>query len=352
MKKSYDGIIGLALADAMGVPVEFQSREYLKKHPIIRVEGYGTYSMPEGCWSDDTSLTIATMDAIIENSGIINEKTYDSIGDNFVSYYFYDSFTPTDSVFDIGNTTRNAILKYSTGTLPAPQCGGTTEANTGNGALMRILPVAYYAHQNNLSDLETLEIVNKVASITHGLTTCTLGSYIYTVFARDLLEGASKEEAYANIRKHDFSSFNPSYLKEYSRILKGNIATLPESSISSLGKTKTTLEAALWSFMRSKNYKQAILTAINLGDDTDTVGACTGGLAGLYYGADSINPRWLSKLKKLDYLKDLCDTYDRSIQEKNIPLEFNELSKLGKPNLEKKKKTIIKFKDFFSDFLR
>lgn len=312
--KSYDGIIGLALADSMGVPVEFQTRDLLKKHPVKGVIGYGTYNMPEGCWSDDTSLTIATMDGITRNAGIIDENAYKNIADNFLNYYLNDAFTPTDEMFDIGGTTRNAILRYSTGTIAPTKCGGNESTNAGNGALMRILPIAYYAYEKKLSNEEIINIVSDIASLTHRLDTCKMGSYIYTQFAKKLLEKESKENAYRYIQSLDYSSFDNQTVEEYKRVLQGNIFDLPEQAISSLGKTLPTLEASLWAFMNSKDYSSAILPAINLGNDTDTVGACTGGLAGIYYGAENINRDWLSKLRKHDYLKNLCNEYDLSIQ--------------------------------------
>ena len=315
MKKCYDGIIGLALADAMGVPVESYSREELKKHPIVNIKGNGTYNMPVGCWSDDTSLTIATMDGIVKSFGVINDKTYKNIADNFVSYYYDNNFTPTGILFGIGKTTSSAISKYASGKTSATESGGNNENNAGNGALMRCLPIAYYAYDKDLSDNEILEIVSNFSSITHRLDTCILGSYIYTQFAKKLLEGFERKDAYKFIQNLDYSNFPDEVVNEYSRILKNDISKLDEKDILSIGKTCPTLEASLWSFINSQDYSDAVLTAINLGEDTDTVGACTGGLAGLYYGSDTINTKWLSKLKKLDYLTEMCNNYDHSIED-------------------------------------
>ena len=323
MKRCYDGIIGLALADAMGVPVEFFSRKELKKHPVLDFESYGTYGMPEGCWSDDTSLTIATMDGIIKNSGVIDEQAYKKIADNFVDYYYDGAFTPTDKMFDIGGTTSSAIFRYASGEASATEAGGNAKSNAGNGALMRILPIAYYAYDKDLPDDKILDIVSNIASITHRLETCKLGSYIYTQYAKKLLEGFDRREAYEIIQELDYSFFSQETLEEYSRILEDDISRFPEDEISSLGKTCPTLEATLWSFMNSHDYSDAILTAINLGNDTDTVGACTGGLAGLYYGCNDISPEWLSKLKKLEYLTHLCDNYDLAIA-RSISKEDND----------------------------
>lgn len=311
---SYDGIIGLALADSMGVPVEFSSRASLDENPVLGVEGYGMYAMPPGAWSDDTSLTLATIDAILKNKGVINDRTYEFIGENFLKYCKEGKFTPTGRMFDIGNTTRCAISLYANSTLPATQCGGKSENNKGNGALMRILPIAYYAYCNNLDSIETYEIVKNVASITHALEICVLGSYIYVQFARQLLEGHSKTEAYQLMQQSDYSMFSQQTLNEYSRVLKGNIADYSRDEIKSVGKTLETLEAALWSFLNNENYDSTVLTAINLGNDTDTVAACAGGLAGIYYGSDSINKDWLSQLIKLDYIRKLCNAFDLSLK--------------------------------------
>lgn len=317
MRKSYDGIIGLALADAMGVPVEFYSREELRKNPVTSVREYGTYYMPEGCWSDDTSLTIATMDGIIQNTGEINENTYIYIAENFLKYLAKGEYTPTDKIFDIGNTTRMAIMKYAFDGVSPTEAGGNGPSNAGNGALMRILPLAYYAYHNNLSDDEILTIVSDIASITHRLETCIFGSYLYTLFALELLKGSKKEDAYTLIKSRDYSSFAKVTRLEYARILNYDISKVSEKEISSLGKTRPTLEATLWSFLNTTSYDEAILKAINLGEDTDTIAACTGGLAGLYYGADSINKEWLSKLKKHDYLKNMCKKYDKAIKKQS-----------------------------------
>ena len=315
---SKDGILGLAIADAMGVPVEFINREALRFKPVTDMTGHGTYNQPAGSFSDDTSLLLATMDGIIRNGGIINDEAYYNIADNFASYLSLGSFTPRQQKFDVGNTTAAAIHSYMSGTKPW-LAGGNTKYNKGNGALMRILPLAYYAEQNNLSDEETLEYVSKIASITHRLPHCVLGSYIYVNFARRLLQGYSKEKAYEDIPSHDYSSFDQETLDEYSRILKGKIYEAQEDDISSKGVTVDTLEAALWSFMRNDSYETSVLQAINLGDDTDTVGCVTGGLAGIYYGLKSINPKWLNKLLRKDYIEDLCDLYDKTIKTRTVP---------------------------------
>ena len=332
-KSCKDGILGLALADAMGVPVEFNNRVTLKNHPVTDVVGYGTYNQPAGFFSDDTSLTLALMDGIIKSGGVYDEEAYENVAKNFVDYLHLGAFTPANKLFDVGNTTATAINKYLLTKCKSYEAGGDQEYNKGNGALMRILPVAYYAYNNNLSLDETFDITKKVASITHKLDTCVLGSFIYVEFAKALLEGKSKEEAYSFIQGIDYSKYVPQKtVDEYERVLKDDITKYPEEEIDSSGKTLESFESAMWSFMRSTDYSSAILTAINLGKDTDTVGAIAGGLAGLYYGIDNIPENWLNKLVKKDYIESLSKTYDEAILTKSVPVVYELLKRQGNPN--------------------
>ena len=115
--KSRDGIIGLALADAMGVPVEFMDRELLKFKPVTTVIGNGTYDQPAGTFSDDTSLLLGTMDGIIRNGGKLDVEAYYKIADNFASYYTFGSFTPDENRFDIEVTVKGGGFSGQTGAI-------------------------------------------------------------------------------------------------------------------------------------------------------------------------------------------------------------------------------------------
>ena len=312
MKHSFDGIIGLAIGDALGVP-EFLERKQLACSPVVDMEGGGTYGMPAGCWSDDTSLTLATMDAITHTNGEIDKKTYYYIANNFARYYYHNSFTPTDKAFDIGNTTRKAIVNFVTNHVSPTLAGGNSSYNEGNGALMRILPVAYYAVYQNLSHEDTQKYVNNISSITHRLPTCKLGSYIYTEFAKKLIEGSSKEDAYKYIQSLDYSNYPEDTVFTYRRILRGNIAELSKDDIASDGRTLPTLEAGLWCFMNNEDYRSTVLDAVNLGEDTDTVAAIAGGLAGIHYGLNDIPDEWIKTCKKVDYIIDICNIFDKAV---------------------------------------
>jgi len=108
MLESKHGIIGLAIGDAMGVPIEFHKREDLKQNPITEMTGYGSHNMPKGTWSDDTSMTLATMDAIIEKKDIDLE----TIANNFCEWNINSKYTATGRLFDIGATTSQALSEF------------------------------------------------------------------------------------------------------------------------------------------------------------------------------------------------------------------------------------------------
>ena len=306
-----DGIIGLVVGDAMGVPVEFCIREKLMENPLTEMVGYGSHDVPKGSWSDDSSMTIATMDAMIEDKNI-NCETIDR---NFL-YWFRDAkYTPTDRVFDIGRTCLQAIAKYEMKVKKAEECGGTGEMDNGNGSLMRILPVAYYCYVKNLTEKEIYNEVKKVSSITHGHDISIMACLIYVLFAINLLSGDDFEQAYKKIKKAHYNAyFDKDTISRFDRILKKDIYKFDLDTISSKGYVLDTLEATLWIIFNTDSYNQAITGAINLGNDTDTVGACVGGLAGIYYGFDKINESWRKDILKYDYLIDLCEKFDDAIK--------------------------------------
>lgn len=307
-----NGIIGLAIGDALGVPAEFKSREELKRYPITDMIGDGTYNLPAGTWSDDTSMTLATIDSII-STGTINPN---DMANKFLNWFRNAEYTATNETFDIGRTTLQSLAKYELKLYDASNCGEDNEYSNGNGSLMRILPIAYYIYYKDVTDnQEIYNIVKQVSSITHAHEVSILGCYIYVRFALELLNGKNKIEAYNNIKKLDYSMFNNTTIDKYSRILNNNIQNLNEENISSSGYVVSTLEAAMWLFLNSNDYNNTILRAVNLGEDTDTVAACTGGLLGIYYGIENIKSSWKQNLKRYDYIVELCDKFDETIKD-------------------------------------
>lgn len=307
MKKVYDGIIGLAIGDAMGVPFEFKSRQEIVKNPIVTMAGYGTHNQPKGTWSDDTSLTLALMDSITEKKQIV----YTDIMDRFSKWLMYNDYTATGEAFDVGNSTSRAIMNYGRGMDPL-ECGGASEYENGNGSLMRILPIAYYLQKRpNLAMEYQMEIVHNLSSLTHRHPISLIGCGIYINIAIILLEnklslyGAVEYAIKTTIEFYESGAWED--VSAYSRLKDlSSFLELTEIEIRSSGYIVHTLEAALWCLLNTNTYAECVLKAVNLGDDTDTVGAVAGGLAGIYYGADKIPKEWLTALAKKQYIEELC----------------------------------------------
>ena len=301
-------ILGFAVADAMGVPVEFSTRFNRKIDPVAEMREYGTWEQPIGTWSDDTSMTIATMESISR----LQEIDYTDIMSNFAKWYQKGEFTANDYCFDTGMATRQAISNFAHG-VPALDCGLSGERNNGNGSLMRILPIAFYLlnRYGNSFDDEAMNIIHNVSSLTHAHPRSLIACGIYCLIVAELLSGQDITSAV----KIGLSKAKSHYeglpilddeLKFYSRLFDDNFANLPENEIKSSGYVVHTLEAVIWCILNTDNYKSLVLKAVNLGDDTDTVAAIAGGLASIIYGLEDIPFEWLEVLKKRDYLENIC----------------------------------------------
>ena len=261
-------IYGLAVGDALGVPVEFMERGTFR---IEGMQGYGTYRQPEGTWSDDASMTLATCDAIRQTG----EIDVEAIRSAFCNWLFHGSYAINQGVFDCGNTTGQALVRGY---------GFVDFKANGNGSLMRILPLAFTE-----ADAETIAAVS---AITHGHVISVRACQIYIDCARTLI--AEKDLAAILRNRNEVPPFH--------RL--SQLEALEESEIRSSGYVVDTLEAALWSLLHSHSYAETVLRAVNLGNDTDTVGAVAGGLAGILYGMEAIPAAWLETLRGKDIIED------------------------------------------------
>ena len=171
-----------------------------------------------------------------------------------------------------------------------------------------------FQYLNSYNKKDKYQLIKKVSSITHGHIRSCLACYYYLEFA----SFASAEVKYPlntayNIANHSFKKLveeleiNPNEIKYFDRILNGNIKELQEKDIQSSGYVIHTLEASIWCLLTTKSYKEAVLKAINLGNDTDTTGAVVGGLAGLYYGAKTIPEKWINKIARKNDIYELIN---------------------------------------------
>lgn len=256
----WGGIVG----DALGVPVEFKSREYCQQNPITDMIGYGTHNQPAGTWSDDTSLTLCLIDQINIDKKIdtFNVK---ELNKKMLSWLNESKYTAHNQVFDCGSTVHSSLVNGSEVSNNFTQ--------SGNGALMRIAPIVVLLEFRKKYWIT----VNKIVDLTH--------KYLLNYIVCKL------------------------YLNLLYDILKGDYTLKPDTTahqyISSSGFIINTFNAALWCFNNTSSFEECVLKAVNLGDDSDTVGSIAGQLAGAYYGYESIPKKWIECLQN----KELLDLY-------------------------------------------
>lgn len=293
-------LLATATADALGVPVEFESREDLQQNPVTDMREFGTYNQPKGTWSDDTSLMLCLAESMVE--GLDLQK----LAQKFIAWKNDNYWTARGWVFDIGIGTRIAIERLENGT-PPELAGGFDEMDNGNGSLMRILPLVLYIKDLDID--QRYEWTKKVSSLTHAHVRSVMACFYYLEFAKKIVEGKDKFQAYTELQSEMITHFekreiNTLEIQKFSRLLTKDISTVNEKYIQSRGYVIYTLEAAVWCILTTSNYKEAVLKAVNLGEDTDTTAAVAGGLAGLIYGIESIPKEWLEVIaRKLDIVE-------------------------------------------------
>ena len=308
-KKIADGILGLAIGDAIGVPVEFKSREELDASPVVDMRGYGAHYQPSGTWSDDSSLTFCMAEALLEDFSLRK------IANNFILWKGGLLWTPHGQVFDIGIQTSRSIdtlqkilnekdfdslklLRYE-----------ADEYTNGNGSLMRILPL-YYVLKDKVIE-EEFNFIWEVSALTQGHIRCAISCLIYLVIVDELMNGREKQKAYQNTRERITKFFTLREIAKreveiFNRIIKNDIQLLSRNEIQSSGYVIHSLEASFWCFLKSETYRDVVLEAVNLGEDTDTTAAIGGGLAEVFYGSNSFPKNWYDTLSRLQDIKKLC----------------------------------------------
>lgn len=289
-------IIGQAVGDALGVPVEFSSRDELDEEPVTRMMGHGTYNVPAGSWSDDTSMTLCALEAYTHD-----EFSFDTVMQNFGKWYYDDEFNPEDVTFDIGNTCRTAINNYCRRHMDTDHCGLSDINSNGNGSLMRIMPFALFSND--------IAFIEKASALTHANRRSQIACGIYAYIVWELMRSADKAAVKTGLAKAKEHYSEETEYKYYTRL--ENIEKLPRSEIKSGGYVVDTLEAALYCLLTTDTYKDCVLAAVNLGGDTDTTADVAGGLAGLLYGYDAIPSEWRSTLLKREWIEDMCEKAEK-----------------------------------------
>lgn len=312
-----NGIMGVVVGDTLGMPVQFADREELHMNPVKTMEGYGTYHMPPGTWSDDSSMALATLDSIREKG----EVNYSDIMERFFKWLFLGEYTPAGKAFDQGNTCVEAICNYVNG-KDYRTCGKVGEMANGNGALMRIMPVCLYAYEKLIGEewevKQALECVHQVSALTHNHLRSKMACGIYFFIVKNIIEGCGgllqrlQNGVDDAMRFYHEDVMNYVELVHYTRLFDlDEFAKCGEDVIKSSGYVVDSLEAAVWSLITTDNLKECLLKAVNLGGDTDTIGAIAGGLAGLFYGYDSVPKEWREQIIKEEEIIALCESMEK-----------------------------------------
>ena len=313
-----DGMWGLAVGDAAGVPYEFQARGCVDKEHFTMI-GYGTHMQPIGTWSDDTSMTLCLMDSL---STSLKKQTidYKDIMYKFNSWITTGQYSAHGAAFDIGNTILNALLRFQTG-ANALECGGSSERENGNGGIMRAFPLAFI-EVRHIGAISKKEIIHNVTKLTHAHPISIIGSGIYCSILKTLIEKPAHENLMSSLKNEIYKKYQEylndneykNYVLNYSRLIDiESFVRLPEKEISSKGYVVDTLECALWCFLNTNSYKECISLAVSLGGDTDTIGSIAGTMAGLHYGKEGIPREWLFKLKSKSLIESISAKYSKII---------------------------------------
>lgn len=282
-------LLGLAVGDAVGTTVEFKPRGTFP--PMTDMVGGGPFDLLPGQWTDDTSMALCLAESLQVHPKL-DER---DLMERFARWRSHGYNSATGECFDIGITTAAAISRYlRTGN---PVAGENGARSAGNGSIMRLAPVAIRWWRN---PCVAEEVARRQSCVTHAATEAVEGCVL---LLRAILAAISSQSG-CEIRVSQERDW-PCSLQ---RIATREWSSKAVSEIASTGYVIDTLEAALWSVYRTSSFRDAILTAVNLGHDADTVGAVTGQIAGALYGASGIPGEWLDRLHERQRIEGLAQS--------------------------------------------
>ncbi len=296
----WHGVFGFAIGDAVGVPYEFQARDSFRCKDMVGCDERSAHKVPMGTWSDDTSLLLCVLDACCEET---EQGMFQKWSENAVSWMYEGNFSCTDMPFDIGYSVRLGISSLKTG---RENYSADDEDANGNGGLMRVLPLAFLEYEDDEGLMQLIRLFN---SCSHNHMVSHVGCLIYVKLLKGLCEGCGK--TLRGVLRDTVRSISEEYkIPEYARIWDLSLLDCRRDEIKSSGYVVDTLEAAIWCVAQSQDYEKAILKAVNLGNDTDTVAAVCGGMAGVMFR--KIPERWMKGLGKRKMIEEVLRKFEQS----------------------------------------
>jgi ADP-ribosyl-[dinitrogen reductase] hydrolase len=283
-------LLGLACGDAVGTTVEFMQRGTF---PVVTdMMGGGPFNLKAGEWTDDTSMALCLAESLVESNGF---NAVDQM-QRYVKWLDDGYLSSNGECFDIGDTTYDALSGFkNTGN---PFSGSIHAQSAGNGCIMRLasVPMFFYPDQKT-----TITMCGESSRTTHGAPECIEASQLFGAILFMALEGNAKDDILVG---HGMSGFDSVGIQA---IAKGEYRLKQESEIFGVGYVVQSLEAALWCFYNTDNFKDAILNAVNLGEDSDTTAAICGQVAGAFYGESAIPKEWKEQIVMRDVISKLAD---------------------------------------------
>jgi len=303
-------LLGLAAGDAVGVTLEFKQPGTFE--PLVDMVGGGPFDLAVGQWTDDTAMALCLAESLTETGA------FDPLDQmkRYVRWYRQGYMSCTGRCFDIGNTVRDALHRYEAS--GDPYSGSTHPYSAGNGSLMRLAPVPmFYARHPRIA----IERSAQSSRTTHGTKTAVDACAYFGGLLVGALNGVPKEEllseCYAPIPGH-WDEYTLQV--EIDEVARGSFKRRNPPEIKGSGYVVRSLEAALWAFFRTDNFRDGCLQVANLGEDADTTAAIFGQLAGAYYGVQDIPISWRSQIALRSLIKTLAEKLFTMAQDRSPEL--------------------------------
>jgi len=272
-------LLGLAVGDAVGTTVEFRPRGSFPR--VTDMTGGGPFHLKAGEWTDDTSMALCLATSLVEMGRF---DAHDQM-QRYCRWMDGGYLSSNGRCFDIGTTVRRALDRFKGSNDPFS--GSAYPRTAGNGCLMRLAPIPMFFHGDRDA---CIEMSGESARTTHGAPECIEASQLFGAMLHKAMCGATREEI---LFGHGFSAIESPALSD---IAQGKYTKKTERDIRGSGYVVESLEAALWCFVTTDTFREAILRATNLGDDADTTAAICGQVAGAVYGESGIPEEWVSQL--------------------------------------------------------
>jgi ADP-ribosylglycohydrolase len=294
-------LLGLAAGDALGTTVEFESPGTFA--PLTDIVGGGPFHLKPGEWTDDTTMAMCLAESLVEKGGF--DPTHQL--ETYCRWWLDGHLSVKGRCFDMGIKTSMSLERFKRSGVYTPV---PDDDQSGNGSIMRLGPVPMRFAGD---PAEAIRLAGESSRTTHGSRECVDACRYMAGVIVGALEGRSKAE----LLSFRFSPVPELWAKtplspKIAAIANGSFKLKDPPQIVGGGYVVQSLEAALWAFDRSDNFRDGALLAVNLGDDADTTGAVYGQIAGAFYGEDGIPADWRAKLAMRELIERRADELFRA----------------------------------------